>query len=196
MTSRLDLNFAGRRAVVLHPAESVRAELIARLAALGVEASADWPESAAVRAADFLFVDVDMGHDDQIPWQPGTAPIPLIGLVRSESPGRLAWALGQNCDAFLSQAALGLVYSTLVIAAAKSAERLRVRRREEEAARRAGMRDVLVRAVLAIMQAEGVDELAALRQLRAFAMVERLALEDAAARYLDDRRGRRAGTTR
>ncbi|MCO8146361.1 transcriptional antiterminator [Rhodovulum tesquicola] len=196
MTSRLDLNFAGRRAVVLHPAESVRAELIARLAALGVEASADWPASAAVSAADFLFVDVDMGHDDQIPWEPGTAPIPLIGLVRSESPGRLAWALGQNCDAFLSQAALGLVYSTLVIAAAKSAERLRVRRREAETARRAGMRDVLVRAVLAIMQAEGVDELAALRQLRAFAMVERLALEDAAARYLNDRRGRRAGTTR
>jgi len=32
--------------------------------------------------------------------------------------------------------------------------------------------------------------------LRTFAMVERLALEDAAARYLNDRRGRRAGTTR
>ena len=148
---------------MLHPAESVRAELIARLAALGVEVAADWPASAAVSKADFLFVDVDIGHDNQIPWEPGTAPIPLIGLVRSESPGRLAWALGQNCDAFPSQAALGLVYSTLVIAAAKSAERLCVRRREAETARRAGMRDVLVRAVLAIMQAEGVDELAALR---------------------------------
>ncbi|TCM87098.1 transcriptional antiterminator [Rhodovulum steppense] len=196
MTPRLELNFAGRSAVVLHPAETVRTELAARLAALGVSVAADWPASGAVDRADFLFVDVDMGHDDQIPWEPGTAPIPLIGLVRSESPGRLSWALGQNCDAFLSQAALGLVYSTLVIAAAKSAERLRVRRREEEAARRAGMRDVLVRAVLAIMQAEDVEELAALRQLRAFAMVERIALEDAAALYLNDPRPRRAGQPR
>jgi len=196
VTPTLDINFNGRQAVVLHAAETVRGELLARLAALGVRASAHWPESEIAAQADFLFVDVDMGHDEQLPWPPGTAPIPIIGLIRSESPGRLAWALAQNCDAFLSQASLSLVYSTLVIASAKGAERRRSLDREAELARRAGLRDVLVRAVIAIMRAEGVDELAALKQLRAFAMVERIALEDAAALYLQDRSARRSGGQR
>lgn len=197
MTGPLDLNFVGRRAVVLHPAGTVRSQLITRLAALGVEGIGQWPDPAADACdADFLFIDVDMGHDDQLPWPPGAAPIPMIGLIRSESPGRLAWALGQNFDAFLSQAALGLVYSTLVIAAAKCAERQRQTAREAEVARRAGQRHVLVRAVIGVMQAEGVDELGALKRLRAFAMVERVALEDAAALYLAGDTTRRAGDRR
>jgi len=196
VTATLDINFNGRRAVVLHPVETVRGELVARLAALGVRAFAHWPECEAAAQADFLFVDVDMGHDGLIPWPPGTAPIPVIGLIRSESPGRLAWALGHDCDAFLSQAALSLVYSTLVIARAKCADRQRARDREAEIARRAGLRDVLVRAVIAIMRDEGVDELAALKQLRAFAMVERIALEDAAALYLQEDPARRSGAER
>lgn len=196
MTPPLDLNFTGCRALVLHPAETVRAELIARLAALGVEATAEWPESDAVAAADFVFVDVDMGHDDQLPWAPGTAPVPLVGLIRSESPGRIAWALGQNCDAFLSQTALALVFSTLVIARAKATERLNALRREAELARRAGLRDVLVSAVIEIMAAEGVDVLAALKRLRALAMIERIPLEDAAAQYLGAAAPRRTGEGR
>ncbi|TCO70098.1 ANTAR domain-containing response regulator [Rhodovulum euryhalinum] len=196
MTQPLDLNFTGRRAVVLHPAETVRDVLIARLAVLGVTATGNWPEASDLAGADFVFLDVDMGHDGQIPWPPGTAPIPLIALIRSESPGRLAWALGQHCDAFLSQAALGLVYSTLVIASAKCAERLRTIHREAEIARRAGLRDVLVRAVLAIMAAEGLDDLTALKRLRALAMIERIPLEDAAARYLQQGTARRKGEHR
>ncbi|WP_116132061.1 ANTAR domain-containing response regulator [Tropicimonas sp. IMCC34043] len=192
----VDLNFTGRLAWVLHPAETLRQQLATRLAVLGVEAVGIWPvaEASAPRP-DVVFVDVDTGHDEQIPWPAGTAPVPLIGLVRSESPGRLTWALEQGVDAFLPQAALGLVYSTLVIGSAKCAERLRNARREVEVARRAGQRHLLIRAANQVMAREAVDELTALKRLRAFAMARRVSLEDAAALFLDEHelRGRRGG---
>ncbi|SFC09118.1 ANTAR domain-containing response regulator [Tropicimonas isoalkanivorans] len=194
MSPALELNFSGRTAVILHPAESVRAQLSDRLAALGLTGAGHWPDAAeAILKADFLFVDVDTGHDEQIPWEAGCSPIPMIGLIRSESPGRLSWALRQNFDAFLSQAAPGLVYSTLVVASAKCAERRGNAERAAEAARRAGQRHVLIRAVLLLMQEEAIDEMAALKRLRALAMVERLPLEDAAAKLLDTTDGKRAG---
>ncbi|ARE41231.1 Two component response regulator [Rhodovulum sp. P5] len=183
MTELLDLNFTGRRAVVLHPTKTVRQRLVSRLEILGLHTCGDWPDLPDTRT-DFLFIDIDMGHDEQLPWSPGLAPIPVIGVIRSESPGRLAWAMRQNLDAFLSEAAPELVYSALVIAASKHAARVQHRAREAEAARRAGMRDILIRAVIAIMSSHGVDEIAALKKLRTFAMVERVALEDAAELYL------------
>ncbi|TCP22200.1 ANTAR domain-containing response regulator [Rhodovulum adriaticum] len=186
MTAMLDLNFTGRRAVVLHPTETVRARLAARLDVLGLTVQGHWPDLPEA-PMDVLFVDIDMGHDAQLPWEPGHAPTPVIGVVRSESPGRLAWALRQNLDAFLSEAAPELVYSSLVIAAAKWAERQRQRERDAETARRAGMRHVLVQAVIEIMASHDVDEMGALKKLRTLAMVERVALEDAALLVLNAR---------
>lgn len=46
------------------------------------------------------------------------------------------------------------------------------------------MRLEVVRAVTAIMREEDLDEARALKKLRAFAMIERLTLEDAALRLL------------
>ena len=192
MTSAHEFNFTGRRAVLLHPSETVRTELRDRLGALGVQATGHWPDwDGTDRQTDFLFVDIDMGHDGLMPWPAGAAPIPTVGLIRSESPGRLGWALEHRFDAFLPQAGLGLVFSSLVIASANCALRRRNAAREAEVARRAGQRHLLVRAVLRIMQRDGVDELAALKRLRAFAMVERVALEDAAALLLKDGEARR-----
>lgn len=192
MTRSLDLNFTGRRAAVLHPAATVRDQLVARLAALGVEAVC--PQTGADLArSDFAFIDVDTGHDEQIPWAQGTAPIPLIGLIRSEAPGRLAWALGHRFDAFLSPTALGSVYSTMVIATARAADRRQAAERDAEIARRAGLRHMVVRATLAIMEREGVDERAALKRLRQLAMRGQLALEDAAVHYLSQTDIRHAG---
>lgn len=157
-----------------------------------MEASGHWPGwDADEPRAGFLFVDIDMGHDGLMPWPAGAAPIPTVGLIRSESPGRLGWAPEHRFDAFLPQAGLGLVFSSLVIASANCALRRRNAAREAEVARRSGQRHLLVRAVVTIMQRDGVDELAALKRLRAFAMVERVALEDAAALLLKDGDARR-----
>lgn len=194
MTQTLDLHFAGRRALVLHPAATVRAQLAARLSALGVETDESWPaDEPDLARADILFADVDTGHDEQFPWRRGQAPIPTVGLIQSEAPGRLAWALQQGFDAFQPLAALGKVYSTLVIATARAAERQQRMMRDAEVARRTGLRHVLVQATLKMMRREGLDEMAALKRLRALAMAERVALEDAAAIYLAEAEPRAAG---
>lgn len=185
MSRPLDLNFAARRAVVLHPANTVREALIARLAALGLSAGGAWPtDPAEVVRADVLFVDIDTGHDALFPWGEAPAPMPVIGLIRSEAPGRLAWALERGFDAFMPLSAIGNVYSTLVIAADRARERQARAAHDAEMARRGGMRHLVLRAAITIMERDGVDDLTALKRLRALAMHERVPLEDAATRLL------------
>ncbi len=194
MSRHLVHHFPGQRAVVLHRSRDVCTRLAGRLDALGlrVEARLEALEPADA-TADFLILDVDQAHDAQFPWPQGQAPMPAIGLVGSESPGRLAWALERGIDAFLPLTAAANLYSALVIAHARFQEKLETRRREAETARRAGQRLDLIRAVLALMDERGVDEAVALKQLRAFAMVERIPLEDAAERYLAEQPARRKG---
>ncbi len=179
MSKTADTHFAECRAGILHPAPSVAEQLTRRLTALGIESEMCWPVLEAPRF-DLLFVDIDMGHDEQLPWARGAAPIPVIGLIGSESPSRLSWALEQNIDAFLPQGALASVYSALVIASARHHERQSLVRNAAEIARRGALRLEVIQAVQAIMQQDGLEASRALKKLRALAMVERVPLEDAA----------------
>ena len=178
-------SFTGRRAVVLHPSCDIRARVMRRLETLGLEAAGRWPDLAPEDAeAHVVLIDLDRAQDEQFCWQPGHAPMPTIGLIGSETPGRLAWAVRQRLDAFLSIPALSNLFSALVLAHAAFDRRMSEAAREAEVVRRAGLRAELVEAVVAIMAEQGVDHHLALKQLRAYAMVERVALEDAALRYL------------
>ncbi|WP_373050514.1 ANTAR domain-containing response regulator [Thalassovita aquimarina] len=180
-------SFAGMKALVLHPSAEVRDGLEQRLATFGVRAEGRWPELVpGDESADLLVVDIDRGENGQFPWGGGAAPMPVVGLIGSETPGRLQWAIDQGLDAFLPQGATAKLYSALVLGFARHAERAEIRRREAEAGRRATLRLELVQAVIAVMRDEGIGEAQALKQLRAFAMVERVALEDAARLYLSD----------
>lgn len=180
-------SFAGHHARVLHPSAEMRARLVRRLASLGIRAEDRWPAlDDQDAAADLLVIDIDRGESGQFPWAPGAAPMPVVGLVGSETPGRLQWAIEQGVDALLPIGATANLFSALVIASARHAERVERQRAEAEASRRNGMRLELIRAVNALMQAEGIGDAAALKRLRALAMVERLPLEDAARRYLTD----------
>ena len=194
MKSVLTHHFSDRRAVVLHRSFDIRQQLADRLSVLGVRV--EGRGEALGRSdidADFLILDIDQAHDDQLIWERGHAPMPTIALVGSESPGRLSWALEREVDAFLPLTASAKIYSALVIAQAQFDQKQERRRREAETARRAGKRLELVRAVLRLMEEEGVDETVALKQLRAFAMVERIPLEDAAVLYLSEQPLRRKG---
>ena len=187
-------SFNGTHACILHPSEMVVDSLLRRLRVLGVTAEHRWP-ALAPRDCDagLLIIDLDRAHDDQLPWERGQAPMPVVGLIGSESPGRLAWALEQRIDAFLPLSAAANIYSALVVAFALHARRVEGDAREAETARRAGLRLEVVSAVLDLMQAEAIDAARALKQLRAFAMVERLPLEDAASLYLSERGTRARG---
>jgi len=187
-------NFAGQGALVLHRSEEAIRGVVERCARLGIRARGLRRDLTVddLDGLDMVIVDIDTGHDGALPWTPGAAPVPLVGLVGSESPGRLGWALGQNVDAFLPLSALGNLFSALVIAHATFARRSDLmRERAETSLQRAGRLDV-IRAVNALM-AEGGDEALALKRLRTMAMVGQVSLEDAARRVLAQPDTRRSG---
>ena len=187
-------HFAGLSALVLHRSEDAIRHVVERCERLGLDARGHRRDldAAAVRAADVVILDIDTGHDEALPWPPGEAPVPVVGLIGSESPGRLGWALGQRVDAFLPMSALGTLYSALVVAHATFARRAELERERAEHARmRAGRLDV-ISAVLALM-ADGGDEALALKRLRTMAMVGQTTLEAAARAVLEERAPRRAG---
>lgn len=185
MNRHLVHQFSGKTAVVLHRSPDIRERLGARLGVLGMQVVGRRtrlePEDSA---RDFLILDVDQAHDEQLPWRRGQAPLPTVALIGSESPGRLAWALDHQVDAFLPLTAISNIYSALVISRALFDRKVEQRSRDAETARRTSKRLDVIRAVLKIMQENDLDEAAALKQLRAFSMVERISLEDAADLYL------------
>jgi AmiR/NasT family two-component response regulator len=173
------------RALVLHEVHRDTEALLRQLERIGVAATQTWPEVGAdVGACDVVFFDADRGFDTQLPWAKGAAPIPLIALIGSEAPGRVEWALGQGCDAhLLKPIASAGVYSSLLIAAHKFAER---RQREiaiETLSERLRKRPLVVKATLALMRT-GLDEEAAGRRLRTHAMEQGLTVEEVAERQL------------
>lgn len=182
-------NFVGHSALVLHRSSEIGERIKARCDRLGVCAKVVTTDldMATASVADIVILDIDTGDDGMLPWPRAKAPMPLIGLIGSESPGRLAWALAQEVDAFLPVTGLGNLFSAMVIAHATFARKAARRDREAEFARRNSGRLDVIRAVLALM-ADGRDEAIALKQLRTMAMVEQLSLEDAAVRLLAEKR--------
>lgn len=188
-------NFSGRTAIVLHRSEEIGLRIKERCDRLGICAViciGDLSDAVAA-TADLLILDIDTADDGMLPWARGDAPMPVIGLIGSESPGRLAWALEQQIDAYLPLSALGNLFSALVIGHEVFARKSQQRARASELARRSSGRLDVIRAVLALMD-EGRDEALALKKLRAMAMVEQVSLEDAARLLLAQRRWTKGGT--
>jgi len=182
-------NFSGHTALVLHRSSEIGQRIKDRCDRLGVCALVrnEDADAETTRAADMVILDIDTADDGMLPWPRAAAPMPVIGLIGSESPGRLAWALAQGVDAFIPVSGLGNLFSAMVIAHEMFAQKAERRAREAELARRGSGRLDVIRAVLALMEG-GRDEALALKQLRTMAMVEQISLEDAAARLLAERR--------
>ncbi|WPZ14734.1 ANTAR domain-containing protein [Nitratireductor rhodophyticola] len=181
-------NFVGWRALILHrPHQNVDA-LTAQCARIGIAAEQAWPtleNSDAMRDFNVLLIDADMGHDEQFPWAPGLAPMPMIALIGSEAPGRIAWTIGQGADAQLLKpiGSAGL-YSALVVA---SQGFLRRTAQTEEIAllkNQLAKRQVVAEATAILMLKHNCDAEAAYNRLRKAAMAERRSIEKAAAGIL------------
>ena len=179
-------NLGGAMAVILHrPHPNVQA-LERQLRAIGLQVSVAWPElGLEALGADFVFFDVDMGHDEQFPWLPGQSPMPLIALIGSEAPGRIEWALRAGAHAqLLKPVGDGGAYSALLIARdrfdamrAQSAQIADLRQRLDE-------RRTVVRAIALLITHGAKDDAAAYGQLRQMAMAWRISFEDAAGRIV------------
>jgi AmiR/NasT family two-component response regulator len=176
-------NLGGARAFILHRRHPTVQAITRQLAAIGLEATASWPElPVEALAADFVFFDVDLGFDEQFPWRPGEAPMPLVALIGSEAPGRIEWALAHKADAqLLKPVGTAGVYSALLIARQSFEARKRLAGEIAELRQRVAERQTIVRAVAALSRG---DDARGYEQLRALAMGWQVSLEQAARRIV------------
>ena len=178
-------NLGGAKAFILHRPHATVNALSRQLVAIGLEVRDCWAELPPdALAADFVFFDVDLGFDEQFPWKPGEAPMPLVALIGSEAPGRIEWALSQKADAqLLKPVGTAGVYSALLIARQSFVARRRLADEIAALETRVAERHTIVRAVAAL-SAQGVDDSRAYAQLRSLAMTWQVTIEQAARRIV------------
>jgi AmiR/NasT family two-component response regulator len=178
-------SFEGWNALVVHrPHPNVDA-IMQQFERIGIAASHCWPEATHLPdlgACNVLLIDADMGYDGQFPWEPGQAPMPIIALIGSEAPGRIAWAMSQGADAQLLKpiGSAGL-YGALVIACHSFAERRAMTAEIAALRRRLESREVLAEATALLMVRDNISARAAYQKLRLAAMGARQPIEAAAA---------------
>ncbi len=186
MTRRVHLsNLGGARAAILHRPHATVVALTRQLVAIGLEVTQHWPNlGSGALAADFVFFDTDLGHDEQFPWKPGVAPMPLVALIGSEAPGRIEWALNQGADAQLVKPVGDSgAYSALLIAQQSFEARREQAAKIADLRARLADRQTVVRAVV-LLAARGLGEADAYDHLRQLAMNRRETIEQAAHRVL------------
>jgi response regulator NasT len=178
-------NLGGAKVFVLHRPHTNVTAITRQLSAIGLEVTGCWPElPSEALAADFVFFDVDLGFDEQFPWAPGEAPMPVVALIGSEAPGRIEWALSHKADAqLLKPVGNSGVYSALLIARQSFAARRQFADQIATLETRVAERQTIVRAVTAL-SSRGVDDERAYAQLRSLAMNWQVSLEEAARRVV------------
>ncbi|TJX53176.1 MAG: ANTAR domain-containing protein, partial [Mesorhizobium sp.] len=164
-------NLGGARAFVLHRPHPTVQAITRQLSAIGLV------------TVDFVFFDADLGFDEQFPWKPGEAPMPLVALIGSEAPGRIEWALSHKADAqLLKPVGNAGVYSALLIARQSFEARKHLAGEIAGLRQRVAERQTIVRAVSAL--SKGSDDDRAYAQLRSLAMSWQISVEDAARRIV------------
>jgi AmiR/NasT family two-component response regulator len=187
------LSFLGQRAVILHRPGETTDRLVRQCVLLGLRAEARWRPLRVVEDVDIVLVDADEGWDGLLPWAPAEKPAPLVALLASEAPGRIAWALDQGADALIAKpVSASAVYPALVMATRRHAEGRQLNERIARLEERVRLRPLVHAAVRSLMTAEACDENEAYGCLRREAMQTRLTLEQVAASILASAR-RQAG---
>ena len=129
-------SFLGQRAVILHRPGDTTDRLVRQCALLGLRAEARWQPLRDVAGVDIVLVDADEGWDGLLPWTRAEKPVPLVALLASEAPGRIAWALDQGADALIAKpVTASAVYPALVMATRRHAEARQLDRAHREARR-------------------------------------------------------------
>ncbi len=126
--------FTGQRVLVLHRPGDTTERLIRQLTMLGLGVEVRWsPFRHEEPTPDLVMVDADAGWSELLPWAPGQNPMPLIALLGSEAPGRIAWALDQGARAIIAKPVIAsAIFPALVVAARLHAEARRTASRMAE----------------------------------------------------------------
>jgi len=178
-------SFLGQRAVILHRPSDATDSLARRCDLLGIHAEVRWQPLRTVEGVDIAFVDADEGWDGLLPWAAPDKPVPLVALLGSEAPGRIAWALDQGADALIMKPVVGsTVFPALVMAARRYAEGREIARRIARLEERVRLRPLVHAAVQSLMAGDGCCEEEAYDALRREAMRRRITVEQTAAAVL------------
>ena len=173
-------NFTDWHAVILHREDANTERLERQLGLLGIRATRQW-EPLSGWDADLVLVDADQGWDDLLPPKGDALGKPLIALLASEAPGRIAWAMEQGASAIIPKpVAASAVYPALVMAVSIHEERRAVADRLQYLEERVRMRPLVHAAVEKLRAARGLDEERAYALLRDCAMRRRLSMEQVA----------------
>jgi AmiR/NasT family two-component response regulator len=188
MTARLLQNFKGGRALIVTARGGREATLESTLAKLGV--TTEYPEIVGGRAQidvanlqverDILFVDGDLEGALAIEVNPASRlpPVPVIGLVGVEAPSRLKALVNLGATSFLRKPVHGgAVYTSLFMGINQFLLRSDMCARLQDLEQRRRGRRAVIRAIIVLMQQNGLDEDGAYSQLRRESMRARQNLE-------------------
>jgi AmiR/NasT family two-component response regulator len=178
-------NFADWRATILHRDDSNTERLTRQLKLIGLQVTMQWQPLDAHDLPDIVLVDADQGWDGLLPWSGEDAPCPLVALLGSEAPGRIAWAMAQGVGAIIAKPlASSAVYPALVMALGIHKERKAVIDKMKHLEERVRLRPLVHAAVERIIAVRKVDEELAYTILRNCAMQRRMPMEQVAASIL------------
>jgi AmiR/NasT family two-component response regulator len=175
-------NFTGWHAAVLHREDGNTEKLIRQLRLLGMRTSLQWAPLPGTLMPDLVIVDADQGWDGLLPWKDVPPTCPVVALLGSEAPGRIAWALEQGAGAIIAKPiATSAIYPALVMAASIHRERKVASEKLQYLEERVRLRPLVHAAVEKLRAARGIDEESAYAILRDCAMRRRLPMEQIAA---------------
>lgn len=178
-------NFTNWRAVILHPEDGNTERLCRQLGLLGIQARQQWSPLGSDDLPELVLVDADQGWDDLLPWASENPSRPVIALLASEAPGRIAWALRQGACAIIAKPiAASAIYPALVMAISMHREREESQRRIEHLEERLRLRPVVFAAIEKLKAERRIDDERAYATLRDCAMSRRLPIEQVAAFFL------------
>lgn len=179
-------SFIGLHAVILHRPGDAANRLTRQLNVLGLRVSVQWaPLDLDRTPAHLAIVDADAGWTGILPWTLEKSHVPLVALLGSEAPGRIAWALDHGATALIAKpVAASAVYPALVMAFRFHAEAQRTAETLAQLEERIRLRPLVLGAVQALRRQLGLDEAAAYRHLRQEAMRRRITLESVSAEIL------------
>ncbi|MBB6485793.1 ANTAR domain-containing response regulator [Rhizobium lusitanum] len=178
-------NFAGWRVTLLAEDDTNTERLNRQLIVLGMRVNRQWKPIPANDLPDLVVVDVDRGWDELIPWS-GDKPLrPVVAVLGSEAPGRIAWAMRQGAGSIIQKpVTASAVFPALVLAVSIHEERLTTARRIAHLQERLKLRPVVFTAIERLKAERKIDDEGAYAILRNCAMRRRLPVEQIAAFFL------------
>lgn len=178
-------NFTGWRAVILSEADGNTDRQRRQLGLLGVSVTVQWTPLSTADLPDLVLIDADRGWDELLPFSDAAPACPVVALLGSEAPGRIAWALRHGAGAIIPKpVSASTVYPAMVLAVSLHEERLETRRRIAHLEERLKLRPLVFAAVTRLAAERHIDEERAYAILRDCAMRRRLPIEQLAAFFL------------